>query len=87
MRFVSTDGQSSRQPSRKPVTAVARLSSPNSIDVQLRPDVLVALGDLTAGAVKSATTTISVVSMSGDPVGAGLVASLARPGGNTCRTC
>jgi putative ABC transport system substrate-binding protein len=46
--------------------------------VQLRPDVLVALGDLTARAVKSATTTIPVVSMTGDPVGAGLVASLAR---------
>jgi putative ABC transport system substrate-binding protein len=50
--------------------------------VQLRPDVLVALGDLTVGAVKSVTTTIPVVSMSGDPVGAGVVASLARPGGN-----
>ena len=50
--------------------------------VQLRPDVLVALGDLTARAVKSVTTTIPVVSMTGDPVGAGLVASLARPGGN-----
>src|SRR6516164_3077030 len=50
--------------------------------VQLQPDVLVALGDLTVGAVKSATTTIPVVSMSGDPVGAGVVASLARPGGN-----
>jgi putative ABC transport system substrate-binding protein len=50
--------------------------------VRLRPDVLVALGDLTVGAVKSVTTTIPVVSMSGDPVGAGTVASLARPGGN-----
>jgi putative ABC transport system substrate-binding protein len=50
--------------------------------VQLRPDVLVALGDLTVRAVKSATTTIPVVSMTGDPVGAGLVASLARPGDN-----
>jgi putative ABC transport system substrate-binding protein len=50
--------------------------------VQLRPDVLVALGDLTVRAVKSATTTIPVVSMTGDPVDAGLVASLARPGGN-----
>jgi putative ABC transport system substrate-binding protein len=49
---------------------------------QFRPDVLVALGDLSVRAVKSATTTIPVVSMSGDPVGAGFVASLARPGGN-----
>ena len=50
--------------------------------VALRPDVLVALGDLTVGKVKGATATIPVVSMTGDPVGAGLVASLARPGGN-----
>ena len=50
--------------------------------VQLRPDVLVALGDGPVRAVKSLTTTIPVVVMSGDPVGAGFVASLARPGGN-----
>jgi putative tryptophan/tyrosine transport system substrate-binding protein len=50
--------------------------------VQLRPDVLVALGDFTIRAVASVTTTIPVVLMSGDPVGEGYVASLARPGGN-----
>jgi putative tryptophan/tyrosine transport system substrate-binding protein len=50
--------------------------------VQLRPDVLVAVGDLTAREVKSVTTTIPVVILAGDPVGSGLVASLARPGGN-----
>ena len=50
--------------------------------VQLHPDVLVALGDFTIRAVKSVTTTIPVVVMSGDPVGEGYVANLARPGGN-----
>ena len=50
--------------------------------VTLRPNVLVALGDMTVGKVKGVTATIPVVSMTGDPVGAGLVASLARPGGN-----
>jgi putative ABC transport system substrate-binding protein len=50
--------------------------------VQLRPDVLVALGEFPIHAVMSVTTTIPVVSMTGDPVGAGYVASLARPGGN-----
>jgi len=50
--------------------------------VQLQPDVLVALGDLTVAKVKGVTATIPVVSMTGDPVGAGLIQSLARPGGN-----
>ena len=50
--------------------------------VQLRPDVLVALGDLSIRAVKSVTTVIPIVVLAGDPVGAGFVASLARPGGN-----
>jgi putative ABC transport system substrate-binding protein len=50
--------------------------------VQLRPDVVVALGDFAVRAIKSATTTTPIVSMSGDPVGAGVVVSLARPGGN-----
>jgi putative ABC transport system substrate-binding protein len=50
--------------------------------VQLRPDVLVALGDRPVRAFKSLTTSIPVVLMAGDPVGAGFVASLARPGGN-----
>jgi putative ABC transport system substrate-binding protein len=50
--------------------------------VQLRPDVLVVLGDVSVRAVMSATSTIPVVLLAGDPVGAGFVASLARPGGN-----
>jgi putative tryptophan/tyrosine transport system substrate-binding protein len=50
--------------------------------VQLQPDVIVAVGGLVGSAVKNATTVIPVVMMAGDPGGTGLVASLARPGGN-----
>jgi putative ABC transport system substrate-binding protein len=45
-------------------------------------DVIVAAGPPSARAAKSATSTISIVFSSGDPVGEGLVAGLARPSGN-----
>ena len=51
--------------------------------VQLKVDVIVTQGELATRAVKEATSTIPIVmASSGDPVEAGLVASLARPGGN-----
>lgn len=52
--------------------------------VQARPDVLVTGGGtLTALAAKAATPNIPIVmTAAGDPVGTGLVASLAKPGGN-----
>jgi putative tryptophan/tyrosine transport system substrate-binding protein len=50
--------------------------------MQLRPDVVVAVGELATRAVNKVTTAIPIVMLAGDPVGWGLVASLARPGGN-----
>ena len=51
--------------------------------VRRRPDVIVAFGHAPAQAVSRATRDIPIVmSSSGEPVAAGLVASLARPGGN-----
>lgn len=51
--------------------------------VRLKPDVIVSAGNVPTQALRRETATIPIImATSADPVGAGLVASLARPGGN-----
>jgi putative ABC transport system substrate-binding protein len=50
--------------------------------VNLKVDVIFAVGTPSVEAAKEATKTIPIILSSGDPVGSGHVASLARPGGN-----
>ena len=51
--------------------------------VRLKVDLIVTSGTPSSLAAKSATTTIPIVmAQAGDPVGSGLVTSLAQPGGN-----
>ena len=60
-----------------------RLPELTSDLVRLKVDLIMAQGTPGTLAAKNVTTTIPIVMINaGDPVGAGLVASLARPGGN-----
>jgi putative ABC transport system substrate-binding protein len=50
--------------------------------VDRKPDLIVVSNDFIAQAARAATSTIPIVWVGGDPIQAGLVTSLARPGGN-----
>jgi putative ABC transport system substrate-binding protein len=66
----STEGRSERLP-----TLAGEL-------VRSKPDVIVAANQASAVAVHEATHTIPIVAVNFDPLGSGLAASFARPGGN-----
>jgi putative ABC transport system substrate-binding protein len=62
---------------------VGRVQSSAIELINLKPDVIVAQGSLAVSALIGLTRTIPIVFVQvGDPVGSGIVASLARPGGN-----
>ena len=77
------DGQNIAIDFRNAEGKVDRLADLAAELVQLRVDVLVASAAAASRAAKEATTTMPIVSVGvQDPVGLGLVQSLARPGGN-----
>jgi putative ABC transport system substrate-binding protein len=51
--------------------------------IRLKVDVITTFGDLTPKVAQQATTTIPIVAIGDDILGAGVVTSLSRPGGNT----
>ena len=76
------EGQNIQYEFRSADGNIALLSKLAAELVALRVDVIVALYTPCSLAAKQATREIPIVTVSGDPVGFGLVASLARPGGN-----
>jgi len=78
-----TEGQSIVLEYRYAHGVVDRFSTLAAELLRLDIDVLVVWGTVAAQAAQALTTTVPIVfTVPGDPVGAGLVASLARPGGN-----
>jgi putative tryptophan/tyrosine transport system substrate-binding protein len=78
-----TDGQNIVIESRHAAMRPALLPDLAANLVLSKVEVIVAAGDPAIHAARHATSTIPIVMVAGaDPVGSGLVASLARPGGN-----
>jgi ABC-type uncharacterized transport system substrate-binding protein len=51
--------------------------------VRTKVDIVAAFGDLAPKAIQQETQTIPIVAMADDMLGAGIISSLSRPGGNT----
>ena len=78
-----TDGRNVRIDTRWGAGDTERIRKHVEELVALAPDVILANGTTIMGPLQRATRTVPIVFVTvSDPVGAGLVASLARPGGN-----
>jgi putative ABC transport system substrate-binding protein len=78
-----TDGRNVRIEYRRGAGNADRIRRFAAELVAFEPDVIVASGTSTAGALQQATRSVPIVLVNvADPVGAGFVESLARPGGN-----
>ena len=78
-----TIGRNVRIDTRWATTNAAEIRRHAAELVALAPDVILATGTSTVGPLLQATRTVPIVfPVIGDPVGAGFVDSLARPGGN-----
>jgi putative ABC transport system substrate-binding protein len=78
-----TDGQNIKIEFRSAEGKLSRLPELAAEFVRLKVDIIVASETPAVQAAKRATSEIPIVmAPSGDPVGTGLIASLARPGGN-----
>jgi len=81
------EGQNVKYELRTDETEPARLAEAAKELASIPVDVIVAFGSPPSKAAQAATQTIPIVMVGvGDPVRAGLVASLARPGGNVTGT-
>jgi len=79
-KYVIFDSRNARRDSERLPALAAEL-------VALKPDIIVATGTPASSAAMKATSSIAIVFIgAGDPVGSGLIASLARPGGNVTGT-
>src|SRR5215212_6064641 len=82
-RLGSTDGRNTRIDIRWGPGIASRMRQFADELVALAPDALFASGSPSVGALQQSTTTLPIVFATvADPVGAGFVDSLARPGGN-----
>jgi putative ABC transport system substrate-binding protein len=81
------DGKTIRLEEHYANSDLARLDQLARQVADTRPDVIVAIAAAATLAARKATSTIPIVmAHAGDPVGAGLAASLSRPGGNVTGT-